>query len=414
MIDKVGIFLDIENLAGWLKLDGGETLLDRASELGSVVVRRAYGDFSLPSVSKRQSELNLLGFEFVHVYHPVKGKNSADIQIVVDVMEYLTRVPDLQWFVLATGDADFSPLFRRLKELGKSVVGIGPKSKLSEVVKKSCNRFIYTDTNVTNIVTNIDITTFPINNKELQESSLELLEKILNRNTDQIPVSVLKTAILELDPSFDERNFGYSKFLSFLKSVPDIVSLRLDKQKTTWFAKSAEDNNDEIKISSEDQNNQNQNIQLQPTPDLYKRLLKKIGLRLCKKKLLCEAFVKLNQKFKDKFSTSEQLEFLFDTFDNLYSRGEIRAASFLLYKCGYIIKSEDVNDTANLSLITTFSQEYVLIKIDKIILSHIYYQCQNKNIKFIPDLCISLMISNFFKNKNKIQEIISQCKLEHE
>ncbi|MBD2294848.1 NYN domain-containing protein [Anabaena sphaerica FACHB-251] len=408
MIDKVGIFLDIENLAGWLKLDGGETLLDRASELGSVVVRRAYGDFSLASVSKRQSELNLLGFEFVHVYHPVKGKNSADIQIVVDVMEYLTRVPDLQWFVLATGDADFSPLFRRLKELGKSVVGIGPKSKLSEVVKKSCNRFIYTDTNVADI----DITTFSINNKELQESSLELLEKILNRNTDEIAVSVLKTAILELDPSFDERNFGYSKFLSFLKSVPDIVSLRLDKQKTTWFAKSAEDNNDEIKISSEDQNNQNQNIQLQPTPDLYKRLLKKIGLRLCKKKLLCEAFVKLNQKFKDKFSISEQLEFLFDTFDNLYSRGEIRAASFLLYKSGYIFKNEDVNDTANLSLATTYSQEEILIKIDKIILSHIYYQCKNKNTKFITDLCISLMMSNLFKNKIKIQEFISQCKLD--
>ena len=45
MVDKVGIFLDIENLAGWLKLDRGETLFDRASELGIVVVRRAYGDF---------------------------------------------------------------------------------------------------------------------------------------------------------------------------------------------------------------------------------------------------------------------------------------------------------------------------------------------------------------------------------
>lgn len=406
MIDKVGIFLDIENLAGWLKLDGGETLLDRASELGSVVVRRAYGDFSLPSVSKRQSELNLLGFEFVHVYHPVKGKNSADIQIVVDVMEYLTRVPDLQWFVLATGDADFSPLFRRLKELGKSVVGIGPKSKLSEVVKKSCNRFIYTDTNVVSI----DIIISSIDNKELQESSLELLEKILNRNTDEIAVSVLKTAILELDPSFDERNFGYSKFLSFLKSVPDIVTLRLDKQKTTWFAKSAEDNNDEIKISSEDKNNQNVNIQ--PTTDLYKRLLKKIGLRLCRKKLLCEAIVKLNEKFQQTFSTSEQLEFLFDTFDNLYSRGEIRAASFLLYKSGYIVKNDDVNNTANLYLITTYSQEDILVKIDKIILSYIYDQCQNKNINILPDLCMSLMMSNFLKNKNKIQEMISQCKLE--
>ncbi|TVQ15457.1 MAG: NYN domain-containing protein, partial [Leptolyngbya sp. DLM2.Bin27] len=123
MTDKVAIFLDVENLSGWLKSDGGETLLERANELGRVVVRRAYGDFSISAVIARQTELNLLGFEFVHVYHPAKGKNSADIQIVVDVMEYLARIPDLEWIVLATGDSDFSPLFRRLREMGKSVVG---------------------------------------------------------------------------------------------------------------------------------------------------------------------------------------------------------------------------------------------------------------------------------------------------
>ncbi|MGK7946852.1 MAG: NYN domain-containing protein, partial [Microcystaceae cyanobacterium] len=233
MLEKVAIFLDVENLAHWLKLDGGETLLERSSELGRVVVRRAYGDFSLPSVSKRQSELNLLGFEFVHVYHPVKGKNSADIQIVVDVMEYLSRVPDLQWFVLATGDADFSPLFRRLRELGKSVVGIGPTSKLSEVVKKSCNRFIYTDINTNYSKSNKE-------KKEIRESYLELIEKILNRTPEEITLSMLKTSILEIDPSFDERLAGYSKFLSFLKSAPDLIELRLDKKQTTWFAKSVE------------------------------------------------------------------------------------------------------------------------------------------------------------------------------
>lgn len=403
MIDKVGIFLDIENLAGWLKLDGGETLLDRASELGTVVVRRAYGDFSLPSVSKRQSELNLLGFEFVHVYHPVKGKNSADIQIVVDVMEYLTRVPDLQWFVLATGDADFSPLFRRLKELGKSVVGIGPKSQLSEVVKKSCNRFIYTNTD-------INISPSNTGNKELQESSFDLLDKVLSRNTDEIAISVLKMAILELDPSFDERNFGYAKFLSFLKSVPDIVTLR--KQKTTWFAKSAEDENYEKATLNND--NITQQSDIKPTSELYKRLLNKVGLRLCDKKLLCEAILKLNSNFqKETFTMSEQLEFLFDTFDNLYSRGQIRSASFLLYKAGYIIKNDNNNSLFKLSSLKQSSQEDILIKIDKIILSRIYYQCQIKNIKIIPDLCIHLMMSSYAKNKNKIQEILSQCKLDN-
>lgn len=193
MAEKVAIFLDVENLSGWLKVDGGEALLERANELGRVVVRRAYGDFSIASVSVRQPELNLLGFEFVHVYHPVKGKNSADIQIVVDVMEYLARIPDLEWIVLATGDSDFSPLFRRLRELGKSVVGVGPRSALSEAVKKSCNRFIYIDEEST-----INGVSASLKTTQLREDALDLLERVLGKFPDGVSLSTLKMKCLKL------------------------------------------------------------------------------------------------------------------------------------------------------------------------------------------------------------------------
>ena len=183
MADKVAIFLDVENLSGWLKAEGGEILLERSTELGQVAVRRAYGDFSIQSVSVRQTELNLLGFEFVHVYHPVKGKNSADIQIVVDVMEYVARIPDLKWFVLATGDSDFSPLFRRLRELGKAVVGVGPRSALSEAVKKSCNRFIYIDNSPQSD------SAASLKTAQLREDALELLEQVLAKLSEGVNLS---------------------------------------------------------------------------------------------------------------------------------------------------------------------------------------------------------------------------------
>ncbi|MDX2240679.1 MAG: NYN domain-containing protein [Leptolyngbyaceae cyanobacterium bins.302] len=230
MADKVAIFLDVENLSGWLKADGGETLLERANELGRVVVRRAYGDFSIQSVSVRQPELNLLGFEFVHVYHPVKGKNSADIQIVVDVMEYLARIPDLEWVVLATGDSDFSPLFRRLRELGKSVVGVGPRSALSEAVKKSCNRFIYIDEESTS-----DSSSGSLKTTQLREDALDLLERVLDKFPDGAGLSTLKSEMLELDSAFDEQNLGFSGFMKFLQSAPEMVTVYQVKQ--AWHAK---------------------------------------------------------------------------------------------------------------------------------------------------------------------------------
>jgi uncharacterized protein (TIGR00288 family) len=213
MAEKVAIFLDVENLSGWLKADGGEALLERANELGRVVVRRAYGDFSIASVSVRQPELNLLGFEFVHVYHPVKGKNSADIQIVVDVMEYLARIPDLEWVVLATGDSDFSPLFRRLRELGKSVVGVGPRSALSEAVKKSCNRFIYIDEELTSNGVSASMKT-----TQLREDALDLLERVLGKFPDGVSLSTLKNEMLEIDSAFDEHNLGFGGFMKFLQT----------------------------------------------------------------------------------------------------------------------------------------------------------------------------------------------------
>lgn len=47
--------------------------------------------------------------------------------------------------VLATGDSDFGPVFRRLRELGKGVVGVGPSSVLSSSVELSCHDFVFTD-----------------------------------------------------------------------------------------------------------------------------------------------------------------------------------------------------------------------------------------------------------------------------
>ena len=47
--------------------------------------------------------------------------------------------------MLATGDSDFGPVFRRLRELGKGVVGVGPSSVLSSSVALSCHQFIFTD-----------------------------------------------------------------------------------------------------------------------------------------------------------------------------------------------------------------------------------------------------------------------------
>ena len=224
--NRVAIFVDVENLTQWIKQDGLEMFLEELSSVGTVVVRKAYARWTNTNVSAHQSTLNRLGFEFIHTFHPVSGKNSADIQITVDVMEYASR-DDLQCIALATGDSDFSPLFRRLRERGKQVFGVGPRSALSESVKSSCSRFFYTDT---------------IQQEEVQDEAsrasalddaVDLLETALKTFDSPANCSALKNLMLNIDSAFDEKALGFKSFTEFVRAL-DGIELR--QEGNTWLA----------------------------------------------------------------------------------------------------------------------------------------------------------------------------------
>ena len=230
--NRVAIFVDAENLTQWIKQDGLETLLEELSSIGTVVVRKAYARWTNMAVAAHQGALNRLGFEFIHTFHPVSGKNSADIQIAVDVMEYASR-EDLQSIALATGDSDFSPLFRRLREKGKQVIGAGPRSALSESVKSSCSRYFYTDTKLT------DDTQGEALRASVFDDAVDVLEAALKTFDGPANCSALKNRILNIDSAFDERILGYKSFTDFIRAV-DGIGLNQDNKSWSAFFESSE------------------------------------------------------------------------------------------------------------------------------------------------------------------------------
>ena len=223
---RVAIFVDAENLTQWIKVGGLETLLEELSSIGTVVVRKAYARWTNMSLAAHQGTLNRLGFELIHTFHPVSGKNSADIQIAVDVMEYAGR-ENLQSVALATGDSDFSPLFRRLREMGKQVVGAGPRSALSESVKSSCSRFFYTDAKPA------DEPQDEATRASAFDDAADVLEAALKTFDGSANCSALKNRMREIDSAFDEKTLGFKSFTDFVRAV-DGVSLTQDDK--TWSA----------------------------------------------------------------------------------------------------------------------------------------------------------------------------------
>ena len=224
--NQVAIFVDTENVAQWVKLGGLDTLLEELSSIGTVVVRKAYARWTSTNMAAHQATLNRHGFELIHTYHPVSGKNSADIQIAVDVMEYAGR-DDLGCIALATGDSDFSPLFRRLREMGKQVVGVGPRSALSESVKSSCSRFFYTQLGVASSSAD------PASRASDFDDAADLLEAALKNFDGPANCSALKNRMLNIDSAFDEKSLGFKSFTAFAKAV-DGIELVQDGQ--SWTA----------------------------------------------------------------------------------------------------------------------------------------------------------------------------------
>jgi uncharacterized protein (TIGR00288 family) len=146
---NIALFCDFENIALGVRdarfpdLDI-ELVIERLLLKGSIVVRKAYCDWSRYKDFK--AAMHQAGFELIDIPHVKQsGKNSADIRMVVDALDLCYMKPHVDTFAIMSGDSDFSPLVTKLLENNKGVIGIGVKNSTSEMLVQRCNEFIYYD-----------------------------------------------------------------------------------------------------------------------------------------------------------------------------------------------------------------------------------------------------------------------------
>jgi hypothetical protein len=63
--------------------------------------------------------------------------------MVVDALDLCYTKTHIDAFVIISGDSDFSPLISKLKENGKSVIGIGVRGSASSLLIGNCDEFIF-------------------------------------------------------------------------------------------------------------------------------------------------------------------------------------------------------------------------------------------------------------------------------
>lgn len=117
---RVAVLIDGDNLA----VDQVRQALEEAGRLGTLAIRRAYGNWEV-----RKELAVLLQQHAVRAYHQrplATRKNGSDIALTVDAIDLL-HTQRIDAFAILSSDADFTPLMIRLREAGKDVYGFGDK-----------------------------------------------------------------------------------------------------------------------------------------------------------------------------------------------------------------------------------------------------------------------------------------------
>lgn len=152
----VAVFIDFENVYVSVrdKLNANpnfEAIMDRCSDLGRVVIARAYADwYRYPRVTSALYA-NAIEPIYVATYYYDKDmgrtgraiKNSVDMNLCIDAMKTLFTNTNINRFVLVTGDRDFIPLVNSIRQQGKEVYIIGIGGAASTHLAQSADEFVF-------------------------------------------------------------------------------------------------------------------------------------------------------------------------------------------------------------------------------------------------------------------------------
>lgn len=121
-------------------------IIDYASSFGTLVLTRAYADWSSPVNADYRSQLVSRAVDLVQLFPAAAyAKNGADIRLAVDAVEDMFRLDDLTHVVIVAGDSDYVPLAQRCKRLGRYVVGIGVAGSTAKALTAACDEFAVYD-----------------------------------------------------------------------------------------------------------------------------------------------------------------------------------------------------------------------------------------------------------------------------
>ncbi|HET7250913.1 MAG TPA: NYN domain-containing protein [Gemmatimonadales bacterium] len=225
---NAALLIDFDNVTMGIRSDL-QTELKRLmqSEIirGKVAVQRAYADWRrYPQYMVPLAEASIDTIQAT-AYGSSK-KNATDIRLAVDAVELVFTRPEIGTYILLSGDSDFSSLVLKLKEYGKYVIGVGIRESSSDLLVMNCDEY-YSYNELAGLTRASDV-------EHVRHDPWELVVEAVKQMTahnDVMRSDRLKQVMQEIDPGFDEKDAGYSRFSKFVQEAAHrglIATERLD------------------------------------------------------------------------------------------------------------------------------------------------------------------------------------------
>lgn len=237
---NIALLIDADN-ASWHAVDPVLTVL---AELGTVNIRRVYGNWSKPALKGWRDMTVKHGIEPQQQFDLTKGKNATDMKMTIDAMDLLFR-GRVEGFGIMSSDSDFMPLAMRIRQDGLPVYGFG-NAKTPEAFKQACSRFIDVGALLNEPEVVPAVTEVPINDSlppaigtrngrapkpPMDPELLKLLIDAYDASKRDEKGYVSLSAMGQLAAnrsSFDVRNYGYKRLSDLIESVPNFQIERRD------------------------------------------------------------------------------------------------------------------------------------------------------------------------------------------
>ncbi len=220
---KLAVLIDADNVSyRYIK-----AMMDEIALYGTPTVKRIYGDWTSSLVSGWKTVLLDNAITPIQQYSYTYGKNSTDSAMIIDAMDILYS-GKVNGFCLVSSDSDFTRLAIRLREAGVRVIGIGEK-KTPDPFIVACDKFIYLEILMAEEKEEGEKQVEHPHYKHPVQQAAGVPKKIatliLNSVNDLAGddgwafLGDVGNLLLKKQPSFDSRNYGYTKLTPLIQAT---------------------------------------------------------------------------------------------------------------------------------------------------------------------------------------------------